>query len=217
MGTIYAICLAVGGILVLSSIFLGGHGDFDADTDASFELDAHVDADIDADVAIDIDADAEADIHSDFDKDLGDLDTGIWLPFLSMRFWIFGSAFFGLTGVVLTLLEKPMGLNSLVLHLTSAGMGLVAGTGSAYLFRALQKQEVNSMIKPRQLVGQTARVSLPVSAGARGKIYLTIGDERIDMIASTDDEEGFQRGDEAFIIQIKEGEARIVKMNELKS
>lgn len=213
MGTIYAICLVVGGILVLSSIFLGGG----ADADASFELEAGVDADFDADVDIDIDADADADIHTGIDKDFGDVDTGIWLPFLSMRFWIFGSAFFGLTGVTLTLLEGPLGVGWLIALVTSITTGLLAGTGSAYLFRVLQKQEVNSMIKPRLLVGQTARVSLPVSTEGKGKIHLMIGDERIDMIASTDDADGFARGDECFIIEIKDGEARIVKMKELKA
>lgn len=216
MGTLYAICLVVGGILVLTSIVLGG-ADLEADADASFELDAHVDADMDADIDIDADADididAESDIH-DFDK--GDIDTGIWLPFFSLRFWIFGSAFFGLTGTTLTLLGGPLGVGFLFTLLCSIGMGLGAGMGSAYLFRTLQKQQVNSMVTPRQMVGRTAQVSLPVDKDSKGKIFLTIGDERIDFIAVTDEEEGFQRGEEAFVIQIKNGEARIVKMKSLR-
>lgn len=219
MGTIYGVCLLVGGVLVLTSIFLGGHGDMDADMDASADL--ALEADFDADLDADFDIDADGDIHFDADHDIhsvdkADFDAGVWLPFLSLRFWIFGSAFFGLTGTVLQLLQGPLGVSSLLIHVASALMGVSVGTGTAYLFRALQRQEVNSMITPRQMVGQVAKVSIPIDNKNKGKIKLLINGERIDMIAHTEEEDDFKQGDEAFVIAIRDGEARVVSMDTIK-
>ena len=52
------------------------------------------------------------DIFIELDKDFGkldieDVDGGLWLPFLSLRFWTFGLVCYGLTGIL---------LHALVLH-----------------------------------------------------------------------------------------------------
>ena len=84
---VYLFSFALGGILLLASILLGdkdtGQADVDADADAS--------------------ADAGAP-HQGLDHGVpgshGGL-AGVFTAFLSMRFWMFFVAFFGLTGLVL--------------------------------------------------------------------------------------------------------------------
>ena len=49
-----------------------------------------------------VDVDGDVEVDKDFGIE-GDA-AAVWLPFLSMRFWVFGSAFFGLFGTLATLL-----------------------------------------------------------------------------------------------------------------
>src|SRR5580765_1029101 len=107
--TIYIAALAFGGILLCASL-VGGHD----------HADHHV---------------------GDHDQDHGhDHDAGgaphaaLMLPFLSLRFWIFGLAFFGLTGAVL----HGLGLTSpLVAAVVASVVGLSFGYGASRLFQTL--------------------------------------------------------------------------------
>lgn len=221
MGNVYAISLVIGGFFVLSSIFFGG-GDVDADMDVDIDIDADVDLDMDLD--LDVDGDISTDVVEGLSHDLSpaikaefvDGDVDVWIPFFSLRFWIFGSAFFGLTGTVLSILQDTLAISSWMIHASSVVMGLIAGIGSAYLFRILRGKETNSIISGHQLRGSTAHVLLPVDNQNKGKVYIISNGERIDFIASTDEETTFEKGDEAFVLGIFDGEARIVKMNLLE-
>lgn len=205
MATVYGICLFVGGILVFVTVFLGGDADADVDIDADVDVD--VDADIDADVDADADVHGEADIKGDTD-----FSSGIWLPIFSLRFWIFGTAFFGLTGVLLTLLAPYLQLNSeLWIALLSSALGLSIGAASAYAFQWLKRSESNSMVRQKDYIGRTATVTLPVDATSKGKILLEFGNQQIDFIAETDDTNGFQKGDLVTVIEIHDGIARVIK------
>ncbi len=203
MATVYGICLLVGGVLVFVTVFLGG------DADAGVEIDADVDVDVDAG----IDADADAAVHGEADiKGEADFSTGIWLPFFSLRFWIFGTAFFGLTGVLLTLLAPYLQWNSeLWIALVSSVLGLSISAASAYTFQWLKRNESNSMVRQKDYIGRTATVTLPVDARSKGKILLDFGNQQIDFIAETDDTNGFQKGDLVTVIEIHDGVARVIQ------
>lgn len=208
MATVYGICLLVGGVLVFVTVFMGG--DADADVDADVDLDADIDVDVDADA--DFDADGDVDGSADIKGDVGGLSTGIWLPFFSLRFWIFGTAFFGLTGVLLTLLAPYLQLQSdLLISLLSAGLGLSIGAASAYAFKWLKHSESNSLVQQKHYIGRTATVTLPVDADSKGKIVLEFGNQHIDFIAETDDPNGFQKGDRVTVIEVHEGIARVIQ------
>jgi hypothetical protein len=136
---VYVASLVVGGILLLASLFLGGgHSDaLDTDADLDADTDLDIDADADVDVDADVDADADADGHLDADG-VGE----VWIPFFSMRFWVFFLAFFGLTGTLLQLLEMSGGTMTLIISLA---VGLTTGLGAAYTMRWLKKTEVGTL------------------------------------------------------------------------
>jgi len=79
MFSVYLFCAIVGGVLMLLSL-LTGQGDFDS-------------GDIgDLDASPDLDADLDTDTFTFWSE----------LPFLSLRFWVFGGGMFGITGLILT-------------------------------------------------------------------------------------------------------------------
>ena len=149
MAMLYYVTLAIGGTLVLVSLLLGGDHDHD------------VDADVDLDVDVDADADADFD-HGGFDA----LDA--WLPFMSLRFWTFCLAFFGLTGTLLTTLE--LGGSQLTVGLLAGGMGYVAGVGASAAIRKLRNEVVDSSLRADDYVGESATVMVPIARGKRGKV-----------------------------------------------
>ena len=89
---------------------------FDIDADAEVDMDADVDVDVDADLDVDHDADVAPSV---------DTADALWLPFLSLRFWLFFVAFFGLVGTMLT---------TLVLEPTQWGLGLGISLGVGFVF-----------------------------------------------------------------------------------
>jgi hypothetical protein len=101
--TIYLAALAFGGVLLIASL-VGGHGH--ADHDAG-HADGH-------DGDHDHGADADSAAHA-----------ALVLPFLSLRFWIFGLTFFGLTGAILHGfgLAGPLA-TAIIASVMGLGMGL---------------------------------------------------------------------------------------------
>ncbi len=193
----------VGGLLILITVMFGG--DTDVDLDADMDMDIDLDADMDMDIDLDADAGENFNIKPD-------IDTGLWLPFFSLRFWIFGSAFFGLTGVLLTNLRSLTGFEGqFMIAFVSTVTGLFTGTASAYTFQWLKKSEANSMVKIQHYIGRTAHITLPFDAQSKGKIKLDINSQQLDFIAETDEPQGFQRDDLVTIIAIEDGIARVVK------
>lgn len=212
MLTAYLICLLSGGVLVSISVFFGGDAESDVEAGAEVEAGFEFDADADADLDLDLDADADLDLDADHDMHVGapaDVASQVWLPFFSLRFWTFATAFFGLTGTLLTWFAD---LDEMLVVGISVGMGLFAGLGMAYLIHYLQKRELSSAIHPREYIGRTAKVLVPIDPAHPGKIRLHIEDHWIDLIATTHDAE-FGVGDTAFVraINLKDGVARVVK------
>ena len=231
----YVVSLIVGGAFVMMSILFGGEDadadadmDLDADADADFEidhdldLDADMDADFDADVDgdfevdhdLDLDADADADIDAaldadtggDYDKSIG-TDGTLWLPFLSFKFWTFLLAGFGLTGTVLTLLSTPFWLTLGA----SVGVGLLVGLVVGYALHRLKKQVIDSTVRFDDYVGKTGYIMIPPKEGEHGKIHVDIRGQKISVIALTDDDYPFERGDEVFIFRCNDdGIAEVV-------
>jgi len=194
MLTIYLITLLTGGLLVATSALLG-----DADVDTDLDVDA--DLDVDGDVDADIDADADADIDSGGLGGLGDA-VQAWLPFASMRFWTFGAAFFGLTGV---LLETASPLSGLSAGLVSGAVGYLCGTGATRIIRALRKQRVDSSVGELDFLGAQGRVLLTVKQGQPGKIRLELKGRTIDLMAETPDGEPLTPGQPVIVFDVVTG------------
>ncbi|MBI2895521.1 MAG: DUF1449 family protein [Deltaproteobacteria bacterium] len=200
MLAVYLFCLVAGGLLVGASALLGGK---EADLG-----DAHVgDADLgDADLggAHVGDADIGGDAHGPGEA----TPTAGWLPFLSMQFWTFALAFFGLTGTALTLLGLASFLPTLIAALA---VGLGSGTAVSYVLRRLRADTVSSSIGEKDFVGRSAVVRLPIAADSPGKIRLTVKEQVIDLVATTDEKEPIAAGEEVLVIQINETRAQVVR------
>lgn len=221
MTTIYFVTAVVGGLLVLLSL-LGGSGEgTDADADAGADGDADLDTGGDADVDAHVDVGDHGDLgghgeltaagvdsghgfEKDFHKDLG---SDTWIPFLSMRFWTFFFAFFGICGL---LLGWATNVGELTRGLSAGASGLVAGLFVSYMMRYLRRTQVHSGTSLAQLVGCEAKVLLPISAASPGKIRIERNGEMIDVVASCDEAEPIPIGADVLIISIEGSEAKVM-------
>ncbi len=211
---LYLFSVIVGGILLSASILLGGK-DIDADADADLDLDA--DGDLDLDFDTDGDTDSNLNAHGGLDKELGghgDI-AGFLFLFLSLRFWIFFLAFFGLTGLTLDglgLVASP--LLGLALAI---GMGFGVGTGAMSLIRALTKGQSGRVISSGDYVGKTARVLVPMEGSSLGKVRVDIGGRYVDLLATSLDDDGHAGKDEVLIVEMDGNQARVARLDTKKA
>ena len=230
---IYVATFILGGILLASSLFLGsqdadsdmdaGHDldhDVDMDMDMDMDMDADMDADVDADMDADVDADAEMDADHDVDAD-ADHDVGggvdvsdFWLPFLSVRFYVFFMCFFGLTGLVFWFLYR----NAPWISLTAASiMGVISGFSAAFIIQRLKKSSVGISVAPKDYKGLEADVLLAIEEGGRGKVRAHLKGQSIDLIARCMEAEPVAKGRKVLIIGVKDNEAVVVPAPELEA
>jgi len=192
MLNIYLSCGAFGLVLVGVSALSGG--DFDTDTD--------VDADIDIDADIDVDADIEADLDGAIHVDVSNsVEPGVWLPFLTIRFWTFTLATFGLVGTSLSMAGAP-----LVVHLTTASVvGPATGWIAAWLFQKLKHSTTDSTSHLERMAGLSAEVILPIRGNNVGKIQLHQRGQFVELPAKCDSEKTIEIGEKVLIVSISEG------------
>lgn len=204
---IYLSSLIVGGVLLGASILLGGHDDAD--------LEAGGDVDVDGDFEGGFDADADADFEADggLDQDVGghgDL-SGILFSFLSLRFWTFFLAFFGLTGLVLGGLDL-VSSEWLGLGLALA-MGLSTGFGAMTVIRKLSSDTTGRAVSSGDYVGKTARVVVPFEGQGVGKVRVDIKGSSVDLLASGLEEEGYDGKEEVLIVEMDGARARVARLD----
>tara|TARA_B100001750_G_scaffold246571_1_gene269291 strand:- start:1033 stop:1623 length:591 start_codon:yes stop_codon:yes gene_type:complete len=188
----YLAALIFGGVLLVSSILLGGHDDADLDADADAEMEFEVD---------------EAD---GVDKSIGAGDGGFLLwPLRSLRFWIFFLAAFGLTGILL----RGLGLADEIPTLIAAlAMGGVSGWTAASVVRRLMRDETGRAASSKDYIGKTAKVLVPVKPQSVGKIRVRVGGQQVDLLAVTDDE-AITSKDEVIVIEMDGTRARVARLD----
>jgi membrane protein implicated in regulation of membrane protease activity len=203
MLTVYLVCLLIGGTFVAGSALFGGHDhggvDHGLDHDASAPLHAGGDAEqseavVPADAAHALGAGTAEAAHA-------------WLPFLSMRFWTFFLAFFGLTGTVLTGLA--LWSSQLFIAPAAVAMGLFSGYGVSYTFGRLRRETISSSLQEQDYIGATGRVLLPVSRGEQGKVRLEIQGRIVDLIAETEDEQPLAVRQEVLVYGLERGVLKV--------
>ncbi len=198
----YLFALIVGGVLLGSSVLLGGHDD---------------DLDFDADGDLDLDVGGDADFDVDVDADAGGLDKGLSLDsegdalwFLkSLRFWTFFLAFFGLTGVTLDGLDLA---GQWVSFAVALAVGGVVGGTAAWSIRKLSRDVSGAVPEGTDYVGKTARVVVPIRDGSVGKVRVELRGAIVDVLATSD--EAFSAQEEAIIIEMEDGRARIAHVDD---
>lgn len=211
MLTLYLSCLVVGGVFVGLST-LGAVGkDVDAD------LDADADVDLDADLDIDVPALPPGGVGPGFEAEhaltvadashgLGPRKRKLWLPMLSFRFWTFGSAFFGLTGALLT---SFTGVGAFMVAVMSGATGVSVGTVSAWMVRWLRRP-VGESVRLADYAGSAGELELPLREGGVTRIRLNVQGRERTMLAVASEPRALPSGTRVLVLGIdKDGRAQI--------
>lgn len=201
MLSLYIVCSVIGLALILLSVF-AGHQDFSGgDTDVQFDHDTGG-FDAGHDISMDqggIDHDSAVAEHAG--------EAGAWLPFLSLRFWTYLSAGFGVTGLLLTLFTKTAPPAVLWLSL---GTGLVCGFMVAYIYRALQVTSTDSMTREKDILGSHAKVLVAIREGQPGRVRCCVKGDWVDFVALSNDGSELEAGEDAVIVAMENGKAMVI-------
>lgn len=181
---------------MLFSAFAGlhGHGDFGDHGDVGGHRDIGDHGDLG-------DHDASHGGQGTLGSEVGDIatDTASWLPFTSLRFYVYLLAGFGFVGTVLTLTKMSVEPLTLVL---SSGTGIVSGLLASFIVTWLRRSDVSSAVGHDDFMGAMGRVSVPIRPGVPGKLRTTIRGDVIDVIATAGGNEELIAGEEVVILEM---------------
>jgi hypothetical protein len=197
MLTLYLTCLVVGGVFVSLSAVGAIGKDMDAHHDGDHAELEHA-GDGDHEVTVADGSHALVPHRQDPPKR--------WLPFLSFRFWTFGSAFFGLTGTLLSMLTASA---APMVAVASAGTGIGVGTLSAWMVRWLRRP-VGASIRLADYVGSVGELVLPLREGGITRIKLHVQERERTMLAVAVEPLALPAGTKVVVLGIDEtGRAKI--------
>lgn len=132
-------------------------------------------------------------------------------PLLSLRFWTYAMTAFGLSGALCRLLNLPF-----FLELPAAlVLGLGVGLGAAWAIHSLKVSTVSTDQNLKSLVGGEATVLLPVSSGQLGKVRMRLGDQDVELTATTREETPIPRGATAFVIAMNGDRVEVASLRSL--
>jgi membrane protein implicated in regulation of membrane protease activity len=158
---------------------------------------------------VDLDTDVDFDAGSGADVVNGE-GAAAAIKFLSFRNFVMFTAFFGLTGTVLTWLGGPF-----LINLAAAiALGLFAATLMHKAMSHLMKNEVGKTTNLEDLIGSPAKVTIDVSRKHRGKISVFANGRTLQLLAQVAEEAAqneFKQGDTVIIINIQNGMAFVVE------
>ena len=178
-----------------------------------------LDSDVDGGFDIDVDGDLDIDLDGDVEVGDGGLASGVMaagLSLLSFRSIVFFLAFFGLTGLILDVMDAATATTLIA----AAGVGLFAWVFNSFVFRALKVGETSSTLRSSDLRGALGEVVLPISAGHRGRIAIEVGEQRRYLTAEPYDpsrQESFGVGDQIVVMDLNRGAARVAPIEVLES
>ena len=211
MITWYIVSAIVGGGLILLSA-LGGisQGLMDG-LDASTDFDTDHEIDFDNDISVDADHDLSLENHGDMASDLAPT-ADFWLPFLSLRFWVYAFGGFGVIGTLFTVL----GLANPVVTLWSAiGFGAAIGTTVAFIIRKIKVSEVDGQVREKDFLGVSAQLTVAPRNGEPGKVRMTIKGETIDMLALPHQGADLERGEEVVVVGVDGTRVKVARLNDI--
>lgn len=186
---LYLAFLIFGGLLLAGSLILGGdhHSSIESGADTDIHLgDSHS-------VSI---GNHSIEQHSEI-TNISDA-----VKFVSFRNFIYFSAFFGLTGTILTLLD--------IVFLLSLPISLIIGGISAYtgyrFMKYLKATESGEAINILQLEGKVGEVTVNIYKNHPGKLKIEFGgkfDEFIAILSEDSSKEMLSKGEKALVIDIE--------------
>lgn len=200
MLALYIVAAIIGGGLVLISALTGGHGH--GDHDFSHDHDFSSDHDLSGDNP-----------HVDHvaDNVIGP-DWAMWLPFLSLRFWTYALATFGLIGWASEALTSTASPTVLTVSIIC---GVVMGAVVATVMRYLMKTTFDSGARTADLLGVEGRVTVPVNPGLDGKVRLTVKGDTIDFLALSNDDRILTAGEEVVVVAVENDRLRVIPKTDI--
>lgn len=163
-----------------------------------------MDTDIDADGGID------HDIHLEADHGSG-LDLG-WIPFLSLRFWTYAAAGFGLTGTIFSLTKMLEPTPTFVVSLV---IGLLMGLGVFALMRFAKKNQTELVPTASTVVGTHGKLLVGVGSTDPGKVRVQVNGEWIDYLARSHSSLPIPAGHEVVVVGMDDAVAYVESVQEL--
>jgi membrane protein implicated in regulation of membrane protease activity len=136
-----------------------------------------------------------------------------WIPLFSVRFWVFGSAAFGLIGVLLRILDTGSASTRLVAAVLG---GLFTGTAVWSLFRFTKGLDRSDNASARQLWGQTAKVIVPIRGTDVGKIRLQVQGQTVELLAKSESGADLETGEEVFVVSMSGSFADVIPIDEVE-
>ena len=197
MLTLYGFCFVIGGIFVALSALAGFDG---VEFDHSFDTDIEI-----------IDKDNN-ETKSTFSRQRR---SNLWLPWLSLKFWTFGSCFFGLTGIALSLLQPQ--LSALTVVILSLTIGIICGTSIVSVLHRLRHNQANSLVRLDDLVGLCGTVEIPFDNNTKGKIRLNVKGSQVDFVALTENTNSFNPGDKVVVVGMENNKLWVVAEDSLRN
>jgi membrane protein implicated in regulation of membrane protease activity len=206
MLTLYQLCFLIGGSFTLLSALAGFDG---ADIASDWEIESEYEVDPHAGNILE-------------QRERGELETivkprpnGMGLPIFKLRFWTFGSCFFGLTGLLLSRIQ-PVLSSSLVLGLAIA-IGIICGTAIVWALHSLRQREADSLVRSGDLAGLSGIVEIPFDSSSRGKVRVNAKGMVIDFMASTQEAVAFTKGERVVIVGVEGSRIWVVSEKAFKA
>lgn len=196
MLSVYLASLGFGGVLIGASVLLGG----DKDLDADHEL-GHDGANV-------LSASIGGEPLTIQPAQIRHRGKHLRLPFLSLRFWSFATAAFGLTGSLLELAFP----STVAVFAFASFMGLALGTAAATAFQVLKSERVTADISLSRFVGKEAKVIIPVRPGLEGQIAFQTMGGRLELRALSRDGVELAAGSTVLCAHIDDGVAWVTSM-----
>ena len=91
-------------------------------------------------------------------------------------------------------------------------LGGVLGYGIAFAFQKLKRSSVSGSTCNEDFTSEEALVLLPLNAGQRGKIRITMANGFHDLVAITKDNQALKRGDKVLVIAVENGIACVSRL-----
>jgi membrane protein implicated in regulation of membrane protease activity len=131
---------------------------------------------------------------------------------LSFRSIVMACTFFGLSGIVFTVLDT----NVVLALLTSIVLGFVAASANAGLTKFVLNRQQSSHVTLREMHGVSAEVMLPIADDRRGQVRAQIAGQT-EYFTALPFKPGvtFEPGDTVVVVEIQDGMARVVSLGEL--
>jgi NfeD-like C-terminal, partner-binding len=124
------------------------------------------------------------------------------MALFGLRFWSFGAAFFGVTGLLLHLVGGAVGRAAA--PFVGALVGVGAGLGASAFLRKMTRESIGRVADAAALVGREGRLLLPVERAQRGKVRLSLpAGGQLDLVAEGSDAESLPVDTEVLIVEVR--------------